>query len=350
MTARKPPPQDEIREGRSAPSYTDIQDWVGLANISPQAHSLYVKLRMHVNATRGDNRAWPGKERLAMMMGVARGDYIDKWLDEITAIGAVEVVKEGMPRRNVYIVHALPPPGYEGPTTLKEWATMFDAAAKLRRDAAKEKTRLQRERAKAKRQVKPVTGESRVQAPVTGPGRVHVTDSDREHVTGDSRVELEVDELEEFEPSPPTPRRSPPTPSAAGEGGGGDSSEDSKDPVGALVDELHGLRPRWAKAAIRRVLDEETANGRPFPLLAEAARACAADMSTRAPGRIREGGPWWDQAANVVHGKAAPARPPWCGECESSTRRLVYIDGDLDRPARCPRCGPAARSLSEAYA
>lgn len=341
MAKRRPaPPTDLIREGRPAPSYTDVQDWVGLADITPQAHSLYVKLRMHVNTQRGDERAWPGKERLAMMMRVGRGDYIDGWLAELVAIGAVEIRPEGMPRRNVYIVYALPPPGYDGPLTLTEWKDTFDGAAELRRQAARERAQRHRDKVRAmKGQVKPVTGSDRSQQArplVTDDSRSHVTGQEREHVTGQGRSELTEVELTEVEPTPPRPRREQPTSLRASKGGGIDHKDSENNPLEALVNDLCAARPRWGRAAVRRLIDEETAAGVSLPLLAEAARRCAADPVTRAPGRIREAGPWWDIAAQVT-GHRQTTWPTWCGRCNEQTRLT-----DDDRPRRCPDCHPSS--------
>jgi hypothetical protein len=50
----------------------------------------------------------------------------------------------------------------------------------------------------------------------------------------------------------------------------------------------------------------------------------------------------WLDADPVQPPLVAVARPPWCGECDETTRML---DMDTDQPRRCPQCkSPKARA------
>lgn len=174
------PPTDsriELRRGRTVPAYTDTFDWVGLSGVAPQAHSAYVKLKIHVNLRRGDARVWPTKITLAEMMGYDKVDTLDPYIEQLERIGAIDVSYEGMPRRCYYTINDLPadaycvesgypllPDGlcrphsgqdgpcqgrpYDGPLTLKQWYDLHadaiaarEVAAKAKRDAARAKTK-----------------------------------------------------------------------------------------------------------------------------------------------------------------------------------------------------------------
>lgn len=114
----------EVAPGRRAP-YTQLGDWVALSGIDDHAKALYWHLSMHINTERGDREVWPRREELADLAGFKRPQSVDRYIADLVAIGAVEVwtirYANGMRTRSRYVVHAAPPPGYTGPTTLAEW-------------------------------------------------------------------------------------------------------------------------------------------------------------------------------------------------------------------------------------
>lgn len=71
--------------------YTIVPWWITASGISGNAHKLYAVL-MHF----ADNQsliAWPSRATLAEAMGFNRPQTLDKYLDELAEIGALEVVR-----------------------------------------------------------------------------------------------------------------------------------------------------------------------------------------------------------------------------------------------------------------
>ncbi len=146
-------PSLDVVPGREPPKWTSAEDWVALSGISPTAHSLWITLKMHVNRNRDDTLVWPTTVSLALLMNHKRGDKVSGALKELESVGAITIVRKGMPRRNLYVVHSVPPAGYRGPTDLKQWYAAhrseidtIQSVAKGKRDA----------RAAKKSQVSPV--------------------------------------------------------------------------------------------------------------------------------------------------------------------------------------------------
>ena len=127
---------DAIEPGRTELPWSQVHDWVMLSNVSPHAKALYGVYKMHINRSRGDNTVWPGMIALAAMLGLAKPDRITKLNRELVQLGAIEIHRKGMPRRNVYVIHSTPPVGYQGATTLKEWYRRNEKMLSERRDAA----------------------------------------------------------------------------------------------------------------------------------------------------------------------------------------------------------------------
>ncbi|TAK89350.1 MAG: hypothetical protein EPO06_11850 [Burkholderiaceae bacterium] len=193
---------------------TPAMDWVALSGISPQAHSLWVKLAMHVNQLRGDSIVWPGKDALAALMGRAKGDACTPWLRELEDIGAIDISHEDMPRRNVYTVHELPPNDYTGPTTLGDWYKLHRPAITERKHAAK--VTRDRRRAAKKAQVNAstpeigVTGDDPASTPEFGG-----TSNPEKGGTITPKSGGEQDEVNKTKRTPPPPL--PPADSASAE-------------------------------------------------------------------------------------------------------------------------------------
>ncbi|WP_372672599.1 hypothetical protein [Amycolatopsis kentuckyensis] len=127
----------EIASGRRAP-YTQLGDWVALSGVSDHAKALYWHLSMHLNQTRsdhGDFTVWPTRETLADWCGFSRPQSVDRYIDELAEIDAVEKYTKtygnGMRRRNVYVVNQEPPEDYAGPKSLKEFYARRRATAEL---------------------------------------------------------------------------------------------------------------------------------------------------------------------------------------------------------------------------
>lgn len=134
MTASTPPvsgedieEQLEIAAGRRVP-FTQLGDWVALTpGLSPQAKTLYWHLSMHVSITRSDDWVWPSQQVLAEWLGFNRVQSVNRYVDELVAIGALEVelvrYAGGMRQRSRYTVHGTPPEGFAGLVSLKDFYT-----------------------------------------------------------------------------------------------------------------------------------------------------------------------------------------------------------------------------------
>jgi hypothetical protein len=151
---------------------------------------------------------------------------------------------------------------------------------------------------------------------------------------------------------PPPPAARPPTQRQPGRVGEGDSSSTDERPaadaaadppptgsIDVVAAELRQLRPSWSLAEIVRAVRAEVDSGLPLPLVAEAARICYTNPTTRHPNRLATRGPhetWWDQAAarvraGIVEPSPERRRREACGRCDPAG--WVLDDG----PAR--RCG-----------
>ncbi|MEU6034011.1 hypothetical protein ABZ801_01235 [Actinomadura sp. NPDC047616] len=153
------------------------------------------------------------------------------------------------------------------------------------------------------------------------------------------------------EPEPSSPQSPPHVTTAASTGaktepgtadGGRNTEGQNEDRNGAqvidmgLVAEIQALRPDWSVSSIFRTLEHPDVRSRPWDLVRAAFTTIAADPDTRLPSRLTHDGPWWGEALRQT--RPRPARPPWCGQCDAETTRMVELgDGRL---ARCPDCHP----------
>ncbi|MEU5181169.1 hypothetical protein AB0G49_14065 [Streptomyces longwoodensis] len=127
--------QFEVVVGRKAP-LTMVPDWVTLFPgskkspmyrgkiLSPQAKAVYNVLAMHVNVERGDSACWPSRETIADICGFSREQSVDPYLDQLDEADAID--REPIIRPNGamgirYIVHQMPPPGYDGEQNIGEY-------------------------------------------------------------------------------------------------------------------------------------------------------------------------------------------------------------------------------------
>lgn len=113
---------------------------------------------------------------------------------------------------------------------------------------------------------------------------------------------------------------------------GGQSIDDTSD-ITELVVEVRAIRPAWSTRSIERALADPSVTERPWSAVREAMLAVARDPESKHPGRLAHDGPWWPSLAADPY-----QRPPWCGHCRESTRRIEDENGD-DAGA-CPNCHP----------
>lgn len=103
-----------------------------MAPISSQAYRIYGILAAHVNQDRGDQQAWPTMDTLAELVGVSRGDKLARYIYELEELGAVTVLRrQGMPARNIYVVHETPLEEFAGPMTVAAWYHVRKANAQV---------------------------------------------------------------------------------------------------------------------------------------------------------------------------------------------------------------------------
>lgn len=328
MTARKtttPANSDavEVRGGRKPPAKTEVFDWVPLSGVSPHAICLYNLLRMHVNRERDDEEVWTSRLTLAVMMGLSRADKIDPYLAELIKIGAVEKTWAGMPRRNRYTVHSLPPPGYAGILSLTVWYQVHKPLLELKRQ--QEKATRDARRQKAKEQVSAVTPKTGRQAVTPKTGQ-QVTPKTGRQVTPEIGLHVAPfsgrEPSSEFEPAltepPPSSAVSsdPPEWAVAPEPEQqqeNPSADEERTPLDALSEqerELHTecvtLRGRWSATVLAEVLADPAIRERPWPLVQRAFLIGARAAKTFTPKRLlSDACPHWDQAEKQLAAEAA---------------------------------------------
>lgn len=385
------PVGDEVEEGRTVTSGRWSPDWVVL-NFSAPAVKIYMSLRMRLNKRRNGKRVWPGTASLAVLLDLNRGrselprtDSISPYLAELEKGGAINIRRERLPRRNVYVVHDTPPPGFTGPESIYEWDDIPENRLKIAAVKQANKDRNDKSRAaaraarppKKKKQVSPDTGLNRHQEPAgqmslldTGSDRYQETGPDRQPDTGPDRQpdtasdrQHSYGERIETEPPPAQPPLPPHQPHQ-------DPEEEAIDPF--IDDQSHDV--------LARVLAEVPRKDRPSVTDQERLRqlVIAALLSGWLPGplgeRLTRGLDRADHPYGALHyrltkGLDDPPRPPLqrsgqtppetgptappaayrppCGEpdCDPVTRRLV---DDQGRPRAqrgggfvdCPRCSP----------
>ncbi|GAB2859224.1 hypothetical protein GCM10022221_68490 [Actinocorallia aurea] len=116
--------EDEIVRGRRAP-FTQVADWVLVSPATVQARLLYAMLAAHVNVVDGRRGVWPSRSSLAKLLGFAKTSSVDRYIDELVELGAIDVHPRYRPdggrSGNLYVVHELPPDDAASPATLPEW-------------------------------------------------------------------------------------------------------------------------------------------------------------------------------------------------------------------------------------
>lgn len=316
MTTSTPGGDVELRRGREAPQWTDVHDWVSLSGVSPHALALYVLLRMHVNRGRGDDMVKTGTLTLAVLMGLSRGDKITPYLDELEKLGAIDVERGGLHRKNKYVVHQLPPAGYTGATTIKTWYERHRALIALKKAAEKVTRDARRERKKAgtKTAVTPETGEQ----PVTPKSGEPVTPETGQAVTPETGREPKEVEPDEVEPPTPPGGSSSATPQTASDQQEKEEETPSADQQQvpaydeALAAEAIAARPDWSPTTTREVLADPLIRERNPDLVRAAVRdAIATPKTTTLRRLLHDACPHWARAAHVLGLLAAkPAATP----------------------------------------
>jgi hypothetical protein len=121
-------------------------------------------------------------------------------------------------------------------------------------------------------------------------------------------------------------------PASVSQEGEGDQKRDQD--RSALAARIRGIRPDWSTKSVLKALADPSVAERPWARTAAAFVALAEDPASQHPGRLAHDGPWWATAP----GRASPARPAWCGDCDKDTR---MVGGRDDLPAKCPACHPS---------
>jgi hypothetical protein len=94
-----------------------------------------------------------------------------------------------------------------------------------------------------------------------------------------------------------------------------------RDLMGSLIAQVQDVRPEWGSTAIRTTLERARADGRPWNLTRDAMIRVANAPDSRAPARLLEQGPWWNEAANGSGVK--PPRPADLKKCPTHPGELA---------------------------
>lgn len=196
-----------VKAGRRGSTYTDVHDWVTFSDVEPEAKALYVVLRAHVNRMRADDLVWTSTLALARVMTYSRGDKITKFIRQLEGIRAIDVDRNNVHGRMVFIVNQEPPEDYDGPLTAGEWHKRNkDELDRIRADE-KAKRDARRARAKEKKE----SGSSDSVHPDQGEqgdeGSVHPDRGGQRHPDqGDVRPPVSGREPDVLEPDVPEPK------------------------------------------------------------------------------------------------------------------------------------------------
>lgn len=109
------PAPDTDLEVKAEYLFAIVPEWVLYANISAHAVRLYAVLNRYAQ---GKGECYPSRKRLAGHLAVSK-DTIDRALDDLVELGAIEVTKRqterGEWRSNLYLVRTTPPKGVAAP-------------------------------------------------------------------------------------------------------------------------------------------------------------------------------------------------------------------------------------------
>ncbi|WP_067904533.1 hypothetical protein [Nocardia vaccinii] len=125
----------EFGQGRRNP-FSQLGDWVALADIRHPSVRLYWVMAAHRNRQRADNMVWPSLNTLATMLGYTEGKKLWPYLQELVDIGAIEILERDPSKgrmRNLYLIHDDPPDGYEGFQSVDDFHVQARAQRTARR-------------------------------------------------------------------------------------------------------------------------------------------------------------------------------------------------------------------------
>lgn len=125
-----------VRAGRGFRfKFTQVPQWVMLHPVlSDLGFRVYCILLSRVNTERLDNKVWPKQQSIADMLNKHRNTISKIVLDELAPLDLVDIEVErygtnNSRRRNVYLVHEQPPPGWTGCASVTEWDDEYGKTA-----------------------------------------------------------------------------------------------------------------------------------------------------------------------------------------------------------------------------
>lgn len=367
---------DEMEAGRGSTEGTWSPDWIVLSGCSARGFQLYQLLRLRLNRRRRDRKVWPGLATLAVMMKLGTSESVSPYVKELEKLGAIDVRRERMPRRNVYVIHTDPPAWYSGPMVLEDWDNNAAnrLAVKRIRDAERAKREKTRSKTNTKPQVKAEPGKIRDQARAaktvsSDPGKIRDQDLAKNPAQdpGFSGVEplgVEVSTKGTVRTSsPPNPQPQPSSTAAEvkdPEQKTEISLEDEDQewvmprdwfPVltaaeQLLFDECMAVRPDWSPRQLRQVLGSPPIRDRAEvnPELVRRAFLLGARCVGTGPGRpgtvtpkrlLHDACPHWRQAAAEIAAEASGTVPP-----QPSPDRPAVTTSAPQKAAPTPRPAP----------
>ena len=334
---------DKVRRGRvSRWLFTRTPQWALLmSELSDPGYRIYSLLLAHVNQADDDGEVWPQQQTLAEMLDRHRNSVSRVITKELVPLGLIDVEVErygtnNTRRRNIYVVHELPPDDFEGWASLKEWYAAHPRPEPKPTNRRESKTAGQPGRTENSAVTRRRGNQKKAEA--SSPPPPPSADTPPTHSAG------REDEIFTKEK-----KRSPETDESPG------GHEDMERAQGLVRDAVR----RWPK-------DHQAPSARDAHRLAERVAAELADggddtvilheltrdlrdvgsavrvmlgSRTRTPGWGRAADPRPDHSRYEIR-----TNTPWCGQCDERTRQLVVLsdDGRDERMARCRRCHPEA--------
>lgn len=354
VSGDKPPKGGmKLRRGRRAPTWTDVPDFVTWLVDCPVARELYRLLKMHVNVDRDDDLCWPTLSSLASLLNLSREDKVNPYLQKLVDARLVDKSREGMPARNVYVIHDLPPGDWAGPMSLADWYRIRKATgegvipARPRRGKAAKV-----DKTTTDAPVPPKSGVQEPTPPVPPISGVQVPTDRGVLVPPKSGVEQEllegvlpeVNKAEDQQPPPPFPGKPPATSAgrtnpAEEEGSKSDQDQILRDTALEILD-----RAQNAGRSPRRVHGPQVAELRDLAVAALLAGWQPDDLVDAIGGELVTAASVFGalrfrlKPENLGPPPVRPGPPPQRRPCSYGCVSTVIVVGD--RGLACPDCKP----------
>lgn len=341
---------DKVRRGRvSKWLFTQTPQWALLmCELSDAGYRIYSLLLAHVNVADDDGEVWPQQQTMADMLDRHRNSISRVVTKELEPLGLVEVEVErygtnNTRRRNIYVVHELPPEGFTGWASVSEWY-----AAHPRPKAEPTNRRERKTAGQPGRTKNGASGDTKNSAS----GRTESGASGRTKNSAVTRRRVNKTKGESSSlPLPPSDRPASPAPAGREDVRSAKKTHTPSERALEIVEAAVRLWP--SNHAAPSEIDKQRLAGRVDAELASDGeerfiiRELSRDMRSIHTGAMQV--MWTHRTAVPGWGRNPDPRPdhaqyeidlkhPWCGQCSEKTRMVHVIVDEVTGDTRPKRC------------